>query len=61
LFDVYRPKQGETTGSVASGEKSLALRLHLHAADATLNDEQIEQVMRSVVEQLGVAVGARLR
>jgi phenylalanyl-tRNA synthetase beta subunit len=33
----------------------------LHAADATLNDEQIEQVMRSVVEQLGVAVGARLR
>jgi len=48
-------------GGVASGEKSLAIRLHLHAADATLQDEQIDQVMRSVLTSLSERVQARLR
>jgi phenylalanyl-tRNA synthetase beta chain len=59
LFDVYRPKQ--SGGSVAMGEKSLAVRLVLCDEQATLTEEQIEQAVRAVIDQLHRALGARLR
>ncbi|PVE44372.1 phenylalanine--tRNA ligase subunit beta [Limnohabitans planktonicus] len=60
LFDIYRPK-AESTGGLAMGEKSLAVRLSLHSDEATLTDAQIEAVMTAVVQQLGTELGARLR
>ena len=67
LFDVYRPKPA--AGMAAEGvvnrgqaaEKSLAVRLTLNNDDATLTDEEIEQVVRSVLAQLATDVGARQR
>ena len=60
LFDVYRPTQ--EVGSVAMGEKSLAVRLILQSTDdATLTDAQIEQAVQSVVQQLTQQLNARLR
>ncbi|MEY2685285.1 MAG: phenylalanine--tRNA ligase, beta subunit [Pseudomonadota bacterium] len=62
LFDVYRPKKGaEATGGLAPGEKSLAVRLVLERADATLTDAEIESVVQAVLVSLQQAVGARLR
>ncbi|WP_090138919.1 phenylalanine--tRNA ligase subunit beta [Limnohabitans sp. DM1] len=60
LFDIYRPKT-ESTGGLAVGEKSLAVRLSLHSDEATLTDTQIETAMAAVIEKLGVEVAARLR
>jgi len=60
LFDVYRPTK--EAGSVAMGEKSLAVRLILQSTDdATLTDTQIEQVVQAVVQQLTQQLNARLR
>ena len=60
LFDVYRPTK--EVGSVAMGEKSLAVRLILQSTDdATLTDAQIEQAVQSVVQQLTQQLNARLR
>jgi phenylalanyl-tRNA synthetase beta chain len=59
LFDVYKPQQA--TGGMASGEKSLAVRLTLASADATLTDEQIESAVRAVVERIASQLGGRLR
>ena len=57
LFDVYR-----AAGShLAAGEKSLAVRLTLNHDEATLTEAQIEEVVRTVVAQLGSQLGARLR
>ena len=39
LFDLYKPQQAQ--GGLAAGEKSLAVRLTLASAAATLTDEQI--------------------
>ncbi|GKS84318.1 phenylalanine--tRNA ligase subunit beta [Acidovorax sp. SUPP1855] len=65
LFDVFRPKplrDGEAAvGGLASGEKSLAVRLTLGADGATLTDAEIEATIQSVVEQLSSRTGARLR
>ena len=60
LFDVYRPaKEG---GSVAVGEKSLAVRLIMQSTDdTTLTDVQIEQAVQAVVQQLTQQINARLR
>jgi len=59
LFDVYRPaKEG---GSVAVGEKSLAVRLTMQSTDATLTEAQIEQAVQAVVLQLSQQLNARLR
>ena len=59
LFDVYRPaKEG---GSVAVGEKSLAVRLTMQSTDATLTEAQIEQAVQAVVQQLSQQLNARLR
>ena len=60
LFDVYRPK-AETTGGLAVGEKSLAVRLTMHSDDATLTDAQIEAVMSGVMSALTQQLAARLR
>jgi phenylalanyl-tRNA synthetase beta chain len=60
LFDVYRPTK--EAGSVAMGEKSLAVRLILQSTDdATLTDTQIEQAVQAVVQQLTQQLNARLR
>jgi phenylalanyl-tRNA synthetase beta chain len=60
LFDVYRPIK--EAGSVAMGEKSLAVRLILQSTDdATLTDTQIEQAVQAVVQQLTQQLNARLR
>ena len=63
LFDIYRPRRGE--GSDVAGAhpagKSMAVRLTLNGDDATLTDEEIEQVVRSVLAQLASDVGARQR
>jgi phenylalanyl-tRNA synthetase beta chain len=66
LFDVYRPKTaaGAAEGVVNSAqpaEKSLAVRLTLNSDNATLTDDEIEQVVRSVLVQLAADVGARQR
>jgi phenylalanyl-tRNA synthetase beta chain len=55
IFDVYR---GD---SIGVGKKSLALALTLQAADRTLQDEEVDRVMRTVVEALGSELGATLR
>ena len=60
LFDVYRPKASSTTPEAAA-ERSLALRLTLNSADATLADEQIDSVVGAVLQQLQSALGARPR
>jgi phenylalanyl-tRNA synthetase beta chain len=60
LFDIYRPKT-EGAGGLASGEKSLAVRLSLHSDEATLTDAQIEAAMGAVMASLSERVSARLR
>jgi phenylalanyl-tRNA synthetase beta chain len=60
LFDIYRPKP-ESSGGLAVGEKSLAVRLSLHSDEATLTDAQIEVAMSAIVQQLHDQVAARLR
>ncbi len=59
LFDVYRPKAGDA--SMGMDEKSLAVRLTLGDAEATLTDAQIETTTASVVSALAAQLGARLR
>jgi phenylalanyl-tRNA synthetase beta chain len=61
LFDIYRPKADATGGSLAVGEKSLAVRLTLGTVDATLTDAQIDATMNAVLAHLGSQVSARLR
>ncbi len=62
LFDVYRPKKGgESHAGLAADEKSLAVRLVLERADATLADEEIDRVMKTVRVSLAERVQARLR
>jgi phenylalanyl-tRNA synthetase beta chain len=59
LFDVYKPKH--SSGGLAAGEKSLAVRLTLASADATLTDEQIERAVQAVVQSITSRLGGRLR
>ncbi|TWO72812.1 phenylalanine--tRNA ligase subunit beta [Caenimonas sedimenti] len=59
LFDVYKPKQA--TPALAANEKSLAVRLTLASAEATLTDEQIDAAVRAVVERIAGDLGGRLR
>jgi phenylalanyl-tRNA synthetase beta chain len=63
LFDIYRPKAALDTaesGAVGSA-KSLAVRLTLNSAEATLTEEQIEIVVAAVVDALVTGVAARQR
>jgi phenylalanyl-tRNA synthetase beta chain len=59
LFDVYKPAQAG--GGMADGERSLALRLELLDAEATLTDERIDAVIAAALARAGAAFGARLR
>jgi phenylalanyl-tRNA synthetase beta chain len=60
LFDVYRPKAGQT-GGLAEGEKSLAVRFTLNKADVALTETDIEAAMQAVADAVTARVGARLR
>jgi len=59
LFDIYRPK--EATAAMAMGEKSLAVRVTLADAQASLTDAQIESTMSALLTQLQTRLSARLR
>ena len=62
LFDVYRPQPSVLgTSSMASGEKSLAVRLVLSSDVATLTEEVIEGAMQAVLANLQLKLQARLR
>ena len=65
LFDVYRPKpqkgDAEASTGLAAGEKSLAVRLTLNSAEASLTEAQIEASVQAVLAQLVSHLGARLR
>jgi phenylalanyl-tRNA synthetase beta chain len=59
LFDIYKP--ASPVPGIGPGERSLALRLELLDAEATLTDERIEAVVAAAVARAAAAVGARLR
>jgi phenylalanyl-tRNA synthetase beta chain len=59
LFDVYRAKL--PGGGLASGEKSMAVRLTLNSDSGTLTDAEIDAAVQSVVAALADRFGARLR
>ena len=61
LFDIYRPKADAAGGALAVGEKSLAVRLTLGSAEATLTDAHIDAAMQAVIAHLAQQLGARLR
>ena len=62
LFDVYRPQSAASgASSMASGEKSLAVRLVLSSDIATLTDEAIESALQAVLANLQSKLQARLR
>lgn len=55
LFDVYTGKQ------VATGSKSMAFNLTFQAEDRTLKDEEIDTVIKNVVERVQQSYQAALR
>jgi phenylalanyl-tRNA synthetase beta chain len=59
LFDLYKPKQA--SGGLAADEKSMAVRLTLRSAEATLTDEQIDAAVKAIVDRIAVVLGGRLR
>jgi phenylalanyl-tRNA synthetase beta chain len=59
LFDVYKPKQA--AGGVGADEKSMAVRLTLGSAEATLTEEQIDGAVKSVIDSIATRVAGRLR
>jgi phenylalanyl-tRNA synthetase beta chain len=59
LFDLYKPKQA--IAGMGAHEKSLALRLTLASAEATLTDQQIDAAVASVVENIAARLAGRLR
>jgi phenylalanyl-tRNA synthetase beta chain len=62
LFDVYRPKVAKDAPAVEGGsDRSLAVRLTLNSEESTLSEDQIEAVVKAVVDQLVSSVGARQR
>jgi len=55
LFDVYRG------AGIPTGKKSMAYSFALSASDHTLNDDEIQQAMKCVIEALAARLGAQLR
>ncbi|MGL4363435.1 MAG: phenylalanine--tRNA ligase subunit beta [Cellulosilyticaceae bacterium] len=55
LFDVYQGQQ------IEEGHKSVAYKLVFRAADRTLTDEEIQKVMKKILNGLEMNVGATLR
>ncbi|MGP1629420.1 MAG: phenylalanine--tRNA ligase subunit beta, partial [Giesbergeria sp.] len=65
LFDVYRPKVSRSSeaavpSTLAVGEKSMAIRLYL-GGEMPLTEAQIDAAVQTVLDQLGLRHGARLR
>jgi len=59
LFDIYKPS---TAGAgIQAGERSLAVRLELLDAEATLTDERIDAAVSAAVARAQQSFGARLR
>jgi phenylalanyl-tRNA synthetase beta chain len=54
LFDVFEE-------GLATGKKSLALRVELQSATSTLSPEQLTEAMAEIVAELGRKTGATLR
>ena len=61
VFDIFRPKAGQTVDWLAADEKSVAIRLLLQNDAAALTDEALEQARQAVLNQLISSVGARQR
>jgi phenylalanyl-tRNA synthetase beta chain len=59
LFDVYKPR--EASAGLAGNEKSLAVRLTLASAAATLTDAQIDAAVQAVVDRIASRLAGRLR
>jgi phenylalanyl-tRNA synthetase beta chain len=59
LFDVYKPSASTT--DMASGERSMAVRLELLDDTTTLTDERIDAAVAAAVSRATQAQGARLR
>jgi phenylalanyl-tRNA synthetase beta chain len=59
LFDIYKPAVG--TAGWLPHEMSLAVRLEMLDAEATLTDERIEATKAAAIARAATAVGARLR
>lgn len=60
LFDVYKPQKAG--GSVAMGEKSMAVRLFLQSPDdVTLTDAQIDAAVQNILAHLSTQLNAKLR
>ncbi len=55
LFDVYRG------AGIPAGKKSMAYSFTLSASDHTLNDDEIQEAMKRIIETLGESLGAQLR
>jgi phenylalanyl-tRNA synthetase beta chain len=60
LFDVYRPQK--PGGSVALGEKSLAVRVVLQSSDdVSLTEAHIESAVQNILAHLSKQLNAKLR
>jgi phenylalanyl-tRNA synthetase beta chain len=59
LFDIYKP--ASPVAGLNPSERSLAVRLELLDADATLTDERIDHAVAAAVARAAQAFGARLR
>ena len=55
LFDVYRGP------GLAEGEKSLGFNLEFRTGERTLTDQEVDDVMRLIVERAADETGARVR
>ena len=55
LFDVYQGEQ------IEEGMKSVAYKLVFRAEDRTLVDEEIQKVMKKILNGLEMNCGAKLR
>ncbi|WP_114815447.1 phenylalanine--tRNA ligase subunit beta [Paraburkholderia kururiensis] len=60
LFDEFRAKSN-TSSDMAAHEKSLAFRVTLQDTGGTLQDETVDQAIKSLVDRLARVYGARLR
>ena len=62
LFDVYRPKAvAKESVDTGAADRSMAVRLTLNLADATLTEAHIESTVKAVIDHLVKTLGARQR
>jgi phenylalanyl-tRNA synthetase beta chain len=59
LFDVYRP--GAAATDMRAGERSMAVRIELLDAAATLTEDRIDAAVAAALTRVAQAQGARLR